>query len=492
MAGTGVAGMDTEARRLRRRAIAGAMAGTSIAWYDFFLFVAAIPLVFFPHASPADALPMLGVLWSGFAGRLVGGALFGHLGDRRGRRSTLVATLLTMGLPTAAIGLLPFHVPLGVGGLILLTALRFVQGVGLGGEWAGAVLVAMEWEPDRARRGFVASLPQAGVPLGLLLAFGALYAVHLIPGAQFAAGAWRLPFLLCLPLVGACWWLRRGIRETPVFREWRERGQPARWPVWQVLRHDWHQVALSARARLSADLLFYGCAYAALLLAYGRAKGADPGLAMAAMLAACAAATLAIPLAGRLSDRYGRGPVYGIGIAALALAAPPLFAMLGSGIPAVFVAAMVAGLVVHALQYGPQAALIAEGFTPRLRYSGSALGFQLGYVPGGLLVPVVAAFRPFGQPLAVIALGVVVCCVVSASALLPPRRLLAAVGVLGLVGGTGALLILASTTDVLGALMSLAADGHSTLWVWVNNLGAALGFVGVLSWLGSRRRPRAR
>jgi MFS family permease len=479
----------------RGRVVAAAIAGTTIGWYDFFLFLGVVPLVLFPRPTPADGLPTLVLLGAGFLGRLAGGALFGHVGDRLGRRATLVATLLTLGLPTAAIGLLPVRAPLGTATLALLTLLRLVQGAGLGGEWAGAVLIAMEWEPNRGRRGFIASLPQVGVPLGLLLAMAALAAARLLPPAAFLTWGWRLPFLLGLVLVGVCWLLRRDLPETPEFRRWRDRAGPATWPVLEVVRHQWRQVAGAARARLSADLLFYGCVTTGVSIGLGGGRSSDPRLALVAAVLACAAAAAVIPLAGRLSDRYGRGPVYGLGIAALALVATPLFTMLGSGARALVVVAMVAAAVVHAVQYGPQAALIAEGFTPRLRYAGSALSYQLGSIPAGILVPVISVLVP-GRALYWIALGVVACCLVSASALLPPRRFLVTVASLSAVGAAWLVVAALPGPSGLAAALTQTVDGHSMLWTWVNNLGNVIALVTVavwlIGWLGGRAARRCR
>jgi len=466
----------------RGRIVAAAITGTTIGWYDFFLFLGAIPLVFFPRPAPADEVPTLVLLGAGFVGRLAGGALFGHFGDRLGRRSTLIATLVTLGLPTAAIGLLPGRAPLGFATLALLTLLRLVQGAGLGGEWAGAVLMAMEWEPDRLKRGFAASLPQVGVPLGLLLAMATLSAARLLPPDAFAAWGWRAPFLFSLALVGVCWRLRRGLPETPEFLRWRPRARTPDRPALEVLRHHWHQVAASARARLSADLLFYGCVVTVLRIGFGGGLSSDAGLALAATLLACATAAVAIPMAGHLSDRHGRGPVYGLGIAVLAVVATPLFTMLGSGVPILVLAAMLAAAAVHAIQYGPQAALIAEGFTPRLRYSGAALSYQLGSIPAGILVPAVSVLFP-DRALFWIALGVVACCLVSASALLPPRRFLVTVALLSVLGAAFLVVAALSGRSGLAALVVQTVDGRSLLWQWVNNLGNVIALVSVAVWL---------
>jgi MFS family permease len=291
-----------------------------------------------------------------------------------------------------------------------------------------------------------------------------------------------VPFLLSLVLVGLCWRLRRGLPETPEFGRWRERAEPAAWPVLQVLRHHWRQVAACARARLSADLLFYGCVLTVLTIGFGGGRTSDPGLAMIATLVACVAAAIVIPLAGRLSDRHGRGPVYGLGIAALALVATPLFTMLGSGVPALVLVAMLAAAAVHAIQYGPQAALIAEGFTPRLRYGGAAVSYQLGSIPAGILVPAVSVLLP-GRALFWIALGVVACCLISVSALLPPRRLLAAVAMLAALGVTWLVVVVPTGPPALAALVLQAIDGRSLLWQWVNNIGNVIALLSIGVWL---------
>jgi MFS family permease len=384
---------------MRRRASVAATVGTTIAVYDFFLYNGAVPLVLAPAVAQSGNASsqwlIAGTSFIGFAGRPLGGALFSHYGDRMGRKSTLIVTLLAMGLSTALIGAVPLH--LGVPTVALLTFLRLVQGVGLGGEWAGSVLLAMEWQADRGRRAHAASLPQLGVPLGLVLANGLLYGFRLLlPADQFLLVGWRLPFFCSLPLVAFGLYNRLGVHETPVFTALLpDRVEPQ--PVRRALEHHRRQIAIAALLRMSADVGFYvfiGFAGVYLVQQYARGRPAVAGslttLALIATVVGSIAAIPAIPLSGWLADRLGRRRVYGAGIVGLALYAWPFFLLLDTRDPATVILAMVLALVLHSVQFGPQAAMIAEGFTPAVRYSGASLGYQLAPVVAGAWAPLIA------------------------------------------------------------------------------------------------------
>lgn len=374
---------------IERRAIAAAITGTSIAFYDFFLYSSAVQLVFAPALARSgdptgrwliDVSPFVG-----FAARPVGAALFSSLGDRVGRKSALIWTLLAMGLPTAFIGFVPLD--RGAGTAAFLTLFRFLQGIGLGGEWAGSVLLAMEWESDHDRRALAASLPQLGVPAGLVLGNSLLYLVRLLlPADQFALVGWRLPFLFSLLLVGFALYIRLGVHETPVFTDLLQRRWIVKRPLVEALQRHRGQIALSALLRMSADVAFYVfTGFAGVYLAMRRPAAADQmtSLALVAVVVASVVAVPAVPLAGAFADWFGRKVVYGAGIAGLAVFAWPFFLMLDTGDPGLIVAAMVLALVLHSVQFGPQAAMIAEGFPPRVRYSGASLGYQLAPVMAG-------------------------------------------------------------------------------------------------------------
>lgn len=415
-------------RTMRRRASFAAVTGTSIAFYDFFLYSTAVQLVFAPaFAQSGDPYSrwLIGASpFVGFAARPLGALLFSHWGDRIGRKSTLIATLLTMGLPTAAIGLVPLQA--GIWSGVSLTVCRLLQGIGLGGEWAGSVLLAMEWEPDRDRQGFAASLPQLGVPLGLVLGTGILYvARQLLSPDQFAVLGWRLPFLLGLLLVGFGLYIRLGVHETPVFTELAARRQIEQRPVLRVVTEQRPEIALAALLRMSADVGFYVFTAFATVYVVARYGRGEPAVVdqltnsvLFAVLLGSAVAVFAVPTAGKLADWFGRKLVYGAGIVGLGLFAWPFFLLLDTGDPGVMILAMVVALLFHSLQFGPQAAMIADGFAPQVRYSGASLSYQLApVVAGGWAVPIAALLLQTFHTSLPIALYMVGYCVISGVAL---------------------------------------------------------------------------
>src|SRR5262250_3301861 len=245
-----------------RRAVIAATIGTAIEWYDFFLYSTVTGLVFaklfFPHSDPwVGTLEAFAIYAVGFVARPVGAAIFGHYGDRIGRKSTLIATLLLMGLATFAVALVPTYESIGIWGAVLLTILRFIQGVGVGGEWGGSVLLAMEWARTNHSRGFIASWPQFGVPCGLFLANLAVLAFSQMSGEQFVEWGWRLPFALSIVLVGIGLYIRLGIMETPVFARLQEAERLERTPILAVFREHPTEIILSALARMAEQAPFY-------------------------------------------------------------------------------------------------------------------------------------------------------------------------------------------------------------------------------------------
>ena len=385
-----------EQKRQLRLALVSSVIGTSIEWYDFFLYGTAAALVFpklfFPDSSAyAGTLAAFATYAVGFAARPVGAAIFGHFGDRIGRKATLVATLMLMGVASALIGFLPTAADIGVWAAVLLVFLRILQGIGVGGEWGGSVLLAMEWGHKR-RRGFFASWPQVGVAIGLILGNGAviLFAntVGNFDSASLGAG-WRWPFWFSIVLVAIGLFVRLKVLETPLFSRLLEEKGVEREPVIEVIKTQPKEILLSALIRCSEQAPFY--IFTAFVLAYGvNDLGLDKNFMLYAVMAGAAVSLFNIPFFGHLSDRIGRKRMYMIGVVATLLFAFPYIALLQTAAPALVFIAVVLSLVPHDMQYGPQAALIAETFDTRLRYSGAGIGYQLASVFAGGPAPLIA------------------------------------------------------------------------------------------------------
>jgi len=411
----------------RRRAVLASVVGTTIEWYDFFLYGTAaaliFPKLFFPGSDPyIGVLLAFGTQFGGFAARPIGAAIFGHYGDRIGRKATLIATLLIMGIGTALIGLLPTYAAIGVAAPILLTVLRILQGIAVGGEWGGSVLLAMEWGSTK-RRGFMASWPQMGVPLGLLLSTFLVQVMSATTGPDFEVWGWRVPFLVSLLLVAVGLYVRLRVLESPEFAAVKERKEVVRLPLTEVLRTQWREVLLSAFVRLSEQAPFY--LFITFVLTYGtqHLKLTRGSLLTDTMIAA-AVGLVGVPLFGHLSDLIGRRRMYGIGVVCTGLFAFPYFGLLNTREAALVLLAIVLSLVFHDMQYGPQAALIAESFGTNVRYSGAGLGYQLASVIAGGPAPLIAAaiLKNTGSSTG-IAWYIVGCAVISMIALvLMPRR----------------------------------------------------------------------
>jgi len=407
-------------RKALIEAVVASTVGTTIEWYDFFLYgvMAALvfPRLFFPTVDPflGQILSFL-TFTAGFVARPLGGVIFGYLGDRIGRKSTLVATLLLMGLSTVAIGLLPTADSIGVAAPFLLTSLRFLQGIGVGGEWGGAVLLALEYG-HRGKRGFYASWPQVGVPLGLLTSAGvvAFFEYWLAP-SDFLKWGWRVPFLLSGLLIGVGLLIRVRILETPLFRQLQESQQVARAPITETLRRHWRQVLLAAGSRISENSCFY--LFSTYIIAYGKGVlHVEPGLILWAVNLAAAVEIFTIPLWGILSDRWSRKGVYVLGSLVLIGFAGPYYWLLGTREPAAIMAAVVLSLALgHAMLYSVQASLIPELFGTRLRYTGASLGYQLAAPIAGGSAPLIAAWlvHTFPEQPWVLAVYIVVICTIS-------------------------------------------------------------------------------
>jgi metabolite-proton symporter len=383
-----------------RRAVIASTVGTAIEWYDFFLYSTVTGLVFaklfFPHSDPlVGTLEAFGVYAVGFVARPIGAAIFGHYGDRIGRKATLIATLMLMGIATFLLALVPTYETIGIWGAVILTVLRFIQGVGVGGEWGGSVLLSMEWARTHHSRGFVASWPQFGVPCGLFLANLAVLVFSHLSGDEFLTWGWRVPFLLSIVLVGIGLWIRLGIMETPTFTRLAAENRIERTPMLEVMRQYPKEIVLSALARLAEQAPFY--IFTAFIFAYGTGTlHVSRDFLLFAVLAAAMLSFVSIPLFGHLSDRVGRKKVYMLGAAVCGIFGFAYFGLLGTGSLVLIFIAIVLSLVPHDMMYGPQAALIAEAFPGHLRYSGASLGYQLASVIAGGPAPLIATWL-FGQ-----------------------------------------------------------------------------------------------
>jgi MFS family permease len=400
---------ESDDRKQLRRAVIASTVGTTIEWYDFFLYSTVTGLVFaqlyFPKSDPlVGTLQAFGIYAVGFAARPVGAAIFGHYGDRIGRKSTLIATLLLMGLATFLVAFVPTYGQIGIWGAVLLTLLRFIQGVGVGGEWGGSVLMSMEWTKTNAHRGFAASWPQFGVPAGLFLANLAVLAFSQISGGQFLAWGWRIPFLLSIFLVAIGLYIRLNVLETPVFSRLVSEKLIERAPILEVIKRQPIEILLSALARMGEQAPFY--IYTAFVFTYGtKVVGVSRDLLLTAVLTASVLSFFTIPFSGYLSDRIGRKRMYMIGATLTGVFGFIYFALLNTSNSGLVFFAVVLSLIPSSMMYGPQAALIAESFTGRLRYSGASLGYQLASIIAGGPAPLVAAwlFARYGSGYAIAA-----------------------------------------------------------------------------------------
>lgn len=376
------------------RLASASLAGTAIEFYDFFVYGTAAALVlgplFFPSFSPiAGTLAAFGTFGVGFLARPLGSAVFGHIGDRYGRRPVLLASLLLTGLATVAVGCVPTYDSIGVAAPALLLVLRFLQGLGLGGEWGGAVLLTAEHAPER-RRGLWSSFPQIGPPVGFLLANGIVLALSAtLTDAQFTSWGWRVPFWAAGLLALAGLWLRRSVEETPQFRALAESGRRADAPLAEVVRGHWRLLLLTGGALAVGYAVFYAVttwslAYATERLGMGRTT------VLACIMGAVALMGLMTPPLAVLGDRYGRRPLCLAGSAACVLWMFPLVALLGTADPLLMTLGFVGALLAMVTMFAVVGAYLPELYAPRIRCTGAAVGYNLGGVLGGALTPIVA------------------------------------------------------------------------------------------------------
>lgn len=420
---TQAADPDPQSQRVQvRRAAMASAIGTTIEWYDFFLYNTAAALVFphlfFPASTAyAGAMQSFATYFVGFAARPIGAAIFGHWGDRIGRKTTLIITLLVMGLASAVIGIMPGTATIGVAAPILLVVLRVLQGIAVGGEWSGSVLLTMEWG-DQKRRGLLGSFAQIGVPVGLVLGTGGMTLLSATMSEDaFDSWGWRIPFLASLILVAVGLVIRLRILETPMFAKVLEQGKTASAPVMEAIKHHWREILLSAGVRFAEQMPFY--LFTTFVLTYVvQRHHYSKTFVLAAVLVGATVELAAIPFFSHLSDSLGRRKVYTAGAVIAGLFAFPYFYVLTHGGQASIFVVIVLSMIIHAMMYGPQAALIGESFPTHLRYGGAGLGYQLASVFAGGPAPLLATWllHETGTPysisiyIVVAAVITVICC----------------------------------------------------------------------------------
>jgi len=400
-----------------RRVVVASFIGTTIEWYDFFLYGTAAALVFnrlfFPTLdSLAGTLSAYGTFAVGFVARPLGGAVFGHFGDRLGRKNMLVWSLAIMGVATALIGLTPTYAQVGIWAPVLLVVLRFIQGFGVGGEWGGAVLLAVEHSGGE-RRGFHGSWPQMGVPGGLLLSTGVFAALSSwLPEPAFLAWGWRVPFLLSVVLVGIGLFVRLRILESPSFEKLKDARGESRTPLLDVFREHPREVAIGMGMRFAQNVIFY--IYTVFVLSYGeKTLGYPRGVMLRGVMIASFIGLFATPFWSHLSDRIGRRPIYLTGVVFSLAFAFPFFWLVERGPAFVPVAMILAMNIGHDMMYGPMAATLSELFGTRVRYSGASLTYQLTSVVSGGVAPFIATVLLARYGSSAVATYVVACCVVT-------------------------------------------------------------------------------
>jgi MFS transporter, MHS family, shikimate and dehydroshikimate transport protein len=389
-----IGGENVGQRTSLRKVVTASLVGNAVEWYDFFLYGTAAALVFnelfFPEFDPlVGTLAAFSTFAVGFMARPVGGLIFGHYGDRIGRKAMLVITLLIMGIATTLIGLLPTYYAIGIWAPLLLVTMRILQGIGVGGEWSGAVLMVVEYAPG-GRRGFFGSMTQSGISLGFVLSTAVFAAFSALPEEQFLSWGWRVPFLLSIVLVGVGMYIRLRLLETPAFEQVKESRAEARMPIIEAVTSQWKNVLITMGARLAENGSYY--ILAVFVLAYATEQlGLPRSTILIGILVASSLEIFTMVGFGALSDRIGRRPVYMGGAAFLVLFAFPFFWLVNTGETALVWLALVLGLAIgHGALIGPQPSFFSELFGTRHRYSGVALGHELASVIAGGFSPLIA------------------------------------------------------------------------------------------------------
>lgn len=383
-------------RRQQRNTVIASMFGSVVEWYDFFLYATMAALVFnkefFPTLDPLiGTLVAFGTFAAGFITRPIGGLIFGHFGDRIGRKKILVITMLIMGSSTFLMGLLPTYAAIGVAAPVILLVLRMLQGIGLGGEWGGAALLTFEHAP-RGKRGLFSAWPQTGVPIGLLLSTVAVNLAS-IPGDEaLVAWTWRIPFLASIVLVVVGLIVRLRVSEPPAFKDVVAAGETVKVPAFEVIRHYPRQLLIGFGARFSESITFN--VYNAFILTYTTSVlGLSSSYALNGLLIASVIGFVLIPLTGKLSDKIGRRPVFAIGAGVALVTAFPVFALIDSKVAVLIWLAIILGWALGACtMFGAEASFFAELFPARVRYTGMSLVYQLGVLPSGAIAPIVAVW----------------------------------------------------------------------------------------------------
>jgi len=397
------ADMETRSAAISPGTVAFASAiGTTIEWYDFFLYGVVTPLVlnklFFPNFDPvAGTLLAYTTFFVGFISRPIGGIIFGHYGDRIGRKTVLILTLVIMGMATFLIGLLPTYASVGIWAPILLLLLRVFQGIGIGGEWGGAVLMAVEHSPA-GRRGFYGSWPQIGVPAGLLLSAGAVYVLSYLPDADFLAWGWRVAFLISAVLVAVGLYIRLKVMETPAFNRIQQENQIAAVPVVDLFKTHGKNTLLGLGARYIEGVTFN--TFGVFIIGYlTGALHLSRQTALAGVMISSAIMIVLLPIYGNLSDRYGRRRLYALGALGIGVLSFPAFWLMQTQSPIlVWIAIAIPFAFVYPAVYGPQAALFSELFDTRVRYTGTSFVYQFSGIFASGLTPIIAtALLPLGD-----------------------------------------------------------------------------------------------
>ncbi|EPN9526692.1 MFS transporter [Cronobacter malonaticus] len=377
-----------------RKVLIASLTGSAIEWFDYFLYGTAAALVFnkifFPMVDPVIGLILSWLSFSlTFFIRPIGGVFFAHIGDRIGRKKTLMLTLSLMGGATVMIGLLPDYETIGIWAPVLLILMRIIQGMGIGGEWGGALLLAYEYAPEK-RKGFFGSIPQAGVTIGMLMATFIVSLMTLFSEAQFLAWGWRIPFLFSAVLVLLGLWIRRGIDETPDFQQAKRTGQLSKTPLRVTVRHHWREVLIAAGLKVVETAPFYifstfVVSYATTTLAYEKSQALE-SVTLAALVA-----TVLIPLMGLLSDKIGRKRMYAVSVMLLGAFIVPWFMLLDTGTTwGIVIATVIAFGVLWSPITAVLGTLCSEIFHARVRYTGITLGYQLGAALAGGTAPLIA------------------------------------------------------------------------------------------------------